>query len=307
MSIVVAILVALAALYAAAIGLVVFFSLRPPRIPVFLSPGAFGLRQEDVVLKAFDGVRLAAWWAAPTDRPIAGVAVMAHGYVMSRSELVPLAVRLAEAGIASLLFDFRGHGRSQGAIVTLGPRERLDVQAAVAFCRERQPGTPVAVIGSSMGAAAACLALADDPNLAEALVLDSCYSKLVRAASGWWRLFGGPVAQVLLAPATPIAALFSGTNPYRVDIAECLRSSPRTPTLIFHGTADTLAVPAEAKRNLAALQEAGSARPIARLVWLEGCQHSEGRWIRPREYESALAQFLRDCGIGNWPTSGDGR
>lgn len=306
MSIVVAVLLTLVALYAAAIGLVVFFSLRPPRIPVFLSPGAFGLKQEDVVLKSADGVRLAAWWATPVDQSIVGVAVLAHGYVMSRAELVPLAVRLAQAGIASLLFDFRGHGRSQRAVVTLGPRESLDVRAAVLFARAREPGKPVAIIGSSMGAAAACIALADDPDIADALVLDSCYSKLARAASGWWRLFGGPVAQILLAPATPIAALFAGTNPYRVDIADCLRRSPKTPVLLLHGTADTLAAPTEAERNLAALQEAGGVRAVARLVWLEGCQHSEGRWIRPDEYESALAQFLQECGIGNWPMSREG-
>lgn len=300
MSIFAAVLVAVAALYAAGIGVVVFFSLRPPRIPIFLSPGAFGLDQRDVVLTSADGTRLSAWWATPPDRPIFGVAVLAHGYVMSRSELVPLAVRLAEAGIASLLFDFRGHGRSQRAVVTLGPRESLDVQAAVGFCREAQPDRPVVVIGSSMGAAAAALALADRPGFVDALVLDSCYSKLTRAASGWWRLFGGPVAQVLLSPATPIAAIFARTNPYRVDIADCLRRSPKTPTLILHGTADTLASPAEAERNLTALEEAGSERPIARLVWLEGCQHSEGRWIRPREYEEALARFLAECGIGRW-------
>lgn len=79
--------------------------------------------------------------------------VLAHGF--SGSTAVP-AVRAVAAGLAAratvLAYDARGHGRSTG-LSTLGAREVLDVDAAVA--RARAGGAlRVATVGFSMGAAA---------------------------------------------------------------------------------------------------------------------------------------------------------
>jgi alpha-beta hydrolase superfamily lysophospholipase len=62
----------------------------------------------------------------------------------------------AERGVATLAFDLRGFGRSPGRGVW--PRQALllqDVQEAVAAARREHPGAVVALLGLSMGAAAA--------------------------------------------------------------------------------------------------------------------------------------------------------
>lgn len=79
--------------------------------------------------------------------------VLAHGF--SGSLRVPAFRRVAErlSRTATVLaYDARGHGRSSGR-TTLGDREALDVDAAVAEAR-RRGARRVATVGFSMGAAA---------------------------------------------------------------------------------------------------------------------------------------------------------
>src|SRR5688500_8952192 len=66
--------------------------------------------------------RCAAWLYVPDATP-APCVVMAHGFAAPRRDsLEPYAVRFAEAGFATLLFDFRHFGDSEGE-----PRQVLDV------------------------------------------------------------------------------------------------------------------------------------------------------------------------------------
>jgi len=79
--------------------------------------------------------------------------VLAHGFSGS-TDAPPLrrvALRLARSATV-LMYDARGHGRSAGRC-TLGDREVLDVDAAVAAARA-QGARRVATVGFSMGAAA---------------------------------------------------------------------------------------------------------------------------------------------------------
>ena len=99
-------------------------------------------------LQAADGVRVAA--ESFGDGPY--TFVLLHGFTHSRRDA---AVR----GVASwfarygrvVLIDQRGHGDS-GGVSTLGLREPMDVDAAVAWARTLGAG-PVVTVGFSMGAA----------------------------------------------------------------------------------------------------------------------------------------------------------
>ncbi len=73
------------------------------------------------------------------DRPVPGV-VFLHGFTGSRMEpgyLFPRAARvLAAAGIASLTFDFRGSGESDGEFVNVTvPGEIKDAHRALDFLK----------------------------------------------------------------------------------------------------------------------------------------------------------------------------
>ena len=62
-----------------------------------------------------------------------------------------------------LLFDFRGHGDSDGHTISLGRHERLDVLAAVHYLRAQraEQARTVMGLGISMGASALTHAAAE--------------------------------------------------------------------------------------------------------------------------------------------------
>jgi alpha-beta hydrolase superfamily lysophospholipase len=109
----------------------------------------------DLVLTTADGVRLAArwWWPPPGAHDAGEAVVVVHGFCGRKDgpEVEMIAARQAAAGRRVLTFDLRGHGGSEGA-TTLGFRERLDVDAAVAAARA--DADVVVVVGASMGGVA---------------------------------------------------------------------------------------------------------------------------------------------------------
>jgi len=84
-----------------------------------------------------------------------------YGGTMDDGIVTTVASRLAAAGIATLRFNFRGVGRSEGRHGG-GAAEVDDVRAALDALAERAPGARLALAGYSFGAAVAVrTALAD--------------------------------------------------------------------------------------------------------------------------------------------------
>lgn len=270
-----------------------YVALHPFRSPVFFSPGAMGLPQETFDFDNAEGTRLRATWTSP-DAPV-GAIVAAHGYCMNRAELAPFTAFFAEHGLATLLFDFRSHGQSARGRTGIGTYERIDVVAAVVEARRRVPGGKIVLLGSSMGAAASGFAAGERRDLADAIILDSSYDRLFDAAEGWWNFLGmltgtRSLWRRALWPVVRLARPFAGFDPKSASVAEALRGFER-PVLILHGREDTIAPPFCAERIAAA-----TATP-AEIVWFEGCDHSEMRWLQPDAYREALARFFTGIGL----------
>ena len=90
---------------------------------------------------------------------------LAHGWEGTGRDMVPIATALAERGRRVTVFDMPAHGVSTGRTTTLP--EMAQATSAVA----RAVGTPSAVIGHSLGAAAAVLALRDGLGATKAALL----------------------------------------------------------------------------------------------------------------------------------------
>jgi uncharacterized protein len=120
------------------------------------------------------GVSCAAWLYPPAGDPDkAPVIVMAHGLSGTRRDrLGAFAQRLAAAGIAALVFDYRGFGDSEGQPDLFEPERQLsDWREAIAFARSLGSidAGRVATFGSSLGGGNALAAAAEDPSVAAAI------------------------------------------------------------------------------------------------------------------------------------------
>jgi dipeptidyl aminopeptidase/acylaminoacyl peptidase len=151
--------------------------LYPPRTPVDRSPRDVGITTyRDVTFSTSDGITLRGWYVPSLN---SAAVILAHGHANNRQFLLPDAALLAEHGYGVLLFDFRGHGESDRAAVTLGDHERRDLRAALDFVAAQPDVDPgrIGGLGFSMGAAVLTLVAAEDERL-RAVVIEAPYATL---------------------------------------------------------------------------------------------------------------------------------
>ncbi len=281
------VVLSLLGIYLLALFALAWITLRPFRIPLFLTARALGLPQESVEFQTSDGITLRGWWLVP-ETPRA-VIVLSHGYVMNRAEGVPLAKRMFEEGFAVLLYDLRAHGYSGGKRTSLGWAERYDVAAALNLAEERFPQLPRVAWGSSMGAAATVFALSQKLATAQAAILDSVYSRLSDANDGWWHTFLGPTWKEFAKPVKIICRMMGAPNPAQIDVARALPMVP-CPLILLYGETDLIVPTASQQRNRAAV-------PQADFALFSGCQHSQPRWVDPDRYDDLVLGFLKRIDI----------
>jgi uncharacterized protein len=114
-----------------------------------------------------DGLRLAGLLFMPAATPPAGALLVCHGAGSTKENHAVMAEQARDGGLAALVFDFRGHGESEGAMDASGAHD----VAAAARALLAESGAPwVAVRGSSMGAHWALRAAAADRDLFRSLV-----------------------------------------------------------------------------------------------------------------------------------------
>jgi pimeloyl-ACP methyl ester carboxylesterase len=163
-------------------------TLHPKRWDVGPTPAQLGHAYQDIAFRDHAGLTLRGWWIPGTRHQ---TIVMIHGWTSSRREPMGKAGYLLDAGYNVLVFDLRGHGRSDGDYTTLGYSEPDDVATAVTFARSRDPG-PIALFGFSMGGALAVETGARDAEVS-AVVEDSGYGSVDNVfRAGFQRITGLP-------------------------------------------------------------------------------------------------------------------
>ena len=132
------------------------------------------LNAHTVNFKSDSGTEVAGWWCpVEHDR---GAVLLLPGVRANRLSMVERARFLRHAGYSTLLIDLQATGETHGDRITFGWKESRDVLAAVNFIRATQPTSRVAIIGSSLGGAAALLAI--PPLSVDALVLEAVYPSI---------------------------------------------------------------------------------------------------------------------------------
>ncbi len=139
--------------------------LQPGRVHLDISPPDYGAASEVVHITTEDGIELVAYWTYPKEKKIRGTLLFVHGVGGCKEHFVPLASKLTESGIASIVFDGRAHGESGGIYCTYGFYEKKDVSAVVDFIEEKQLNVPLGIWGNSLGGAIAIQALENDERI----------------------------------------------------------------------------------------------------------------------------------------------
>ncbi len=261
--------------------------------------------------RSLDGLRLRGTLVVPSaSRPNA--AVLVHGGGVTREEggfFTRLASGLASAGIASLRFDFRAHGESEGRQEDLTLAGVVnDIRSAVAHVRETTGSGPVHLIGASFGGGISAFFAATYPEQVQSLVLLNPllnYKKRFVDDKSYWvneqisEEAGRKLTEEGFIAHSPS---FKLGRPLLNEIFylrphEAVRDIV-APTLVVHGTHDTF-IPVESSRRY--VQEI---RGKAKLLEIEGAQHGfaihddpEYRDPQSQEWQAFVIQSVTDWAL----------
>jgi alpha-beta hydrolase superfamily lysophospholipase len=255
------------------------------------------VHETEISLRALDGRTLSASLTLPS-QPASHAVVLVHGGGVTREEggfFTRMAAGLAEAGIASLRFDLRGHGKSDGPQEDSTLTAHLnDIRVALERLREESGAASSHLLGASFGGGLAAYYSAKRPAEISRLVLlnpQLDYKNRYIEQKPYW------IGDHLDADSARKLAEegFLRHSPTvrhgRAMLNEVFWIRPvevlgeiTAPTLIIHGTADTF-VSIDASR--AAITRL---RAPHRLVEIDGAQHGfavhdDPTYAHPRSQE----------------------
>ncbi len=240
--------------------------LYSPNVPsreVIITPQEVGLPYEPVTIPTEDDIELDAWLIPARDQH--GVVAFFHGNSGNISHRLETLQLLHEFGLTTLIFDYRGYGRSGGT-----PSEQGTYRDAEAVWRylteERQLANPdIILFGRSLGGAiAAHLAARHSPG---ALILESAFVSIPKLAA-------------MVYPYLPVQWI----SRYRYPTAELLESIT-CPVLIIHSREDEI-VPFEHGQELFA-----QAKGPKEFLEIHG-SHNDAHLVSHQAYIEGLAGFL---------------
>ena len=256
-----------------------------PKLPLPSEPAQFGLEAETVRFPSSDGLELEGWKIP--GNPARPWLILCHGVGSNRSDLLDIAAGLHRRGFNLFLFDFRGHGGSEGRTTSFGWREQRDLEGALSFLGRQTdvPERPYGVYGISMGAVVAILVAARDERLG-AVAVDSPYAdlddSLGRHLGLLYRLPRGPFLWFV----TTTYRLRFGVWPSRVSPRSAAPALSPRPLLLIQGAED-------ARMPRHGAEEILKASGEPKELWMiRGAGHLEGYSLDPAGYLDRLSRFF---------------
>lgn len=245
-----------------------------------LGDGALG-----VTMDSQDGVRLSgSYWASGSSSTAA--VLLLHGNGGDRRQMVPMANWLSRQGYPVLAIDFRGHGESTPMRKSFGLEESRDAKAAFDWLKRKHPSSRIAVIGYSLGGAAALLG-DQGPLPADAMVLESVYPDIRRAI---FNRIAAQTGAILAYVGEPLLSFQSlpryGVWPSRISPIRATREV-KAPVMIVGGAEDRYTPRAETEAMFEAAGRNGD------LVILNGISHDQVVSVASPEFRARLLRFLQ--------------
>ncbi|MFZ5775166.1 MAG: alpha/beta hydrolase [Thermodesulfobacteriota bacterium] len=228
------------------------------------TPAAIGLPFTPLRLATDDGITIAAWFIPAAGSP-RGAILFCHGNGGNISHRLD-SLRIFHAlGFATLIFDYRGYGESEGQPSEEGTAQ--DARAAYAYLHGQAGFAPhqIVLFGRSLGAAVAAR-LASEVQSA-GLILESAFTSAPDMAAEMFPLL--PARWLCRSDYNTVAAL----------------AGVRCPVLVVHSPDDEMIPFRHGQRLFAA------ARPPKQFLAIQG-DHNSGFLLSGRAYTDGLASFL---------------
>lgn len=246
-----------------------YFIFKPPSV-IRTTPAAFNLDYQEVWLPVATAsgntAYIHAWWI-PADQPEADVWLYLHGNGSNIGDEVARAVWLRQLGFSTLLFDYRGYGRSQDRFPTESSVYE-DIEIVWNYlAQERQiPPERIFLYGHSLGGAIGTELAIRHPEIA-GLVVEASFTSMRTMVNHLYRQF-------LIFPVDLLLH-------QRFDSLSKVRAL-QMPVLFIHGTADRV-VPAQMSETLYA-----AAPEPKKLLVLPDIGHNDIRELGGTQYLEAV-------------------
>jgi hypothetical protein len=256
--------------------------------------------REDLEVTAPDGVKLRGWKfragagnagdAQPgAAEPTGDWVLLFHGVSDHRGGMLGYAGTLLRRGYHVVTMDARGHGQSEGAMVTYGWKEREDTRAVMDALLAREEVHCLFLLGESMGAAVALQAAAAEPRAA-GVVAESAFASLKEVSYDYSGLrISHWLGRTLLRPAAAVALRRAekeggfraeDVSPERAVAARAF------PVLLICGIRDRNIPPRHT-------QKIYRAAIGPKEVWLvPGAPHTGAFGTAPQEFEHRVTDFF---------------
>lgn len=228
-------------------------------------------------------------WHITGGTPSAFTLVLTHGWGDSCLTMLERIEHLAPHFASILVWDLPGHGDSTGTC-TLGTREHNHIPDLIAALPSDAART-IVLYGYSLGAGITLQAADSWPSTLpplRAIILEAPYrfpitpaANVMNSIAAPWRL-NLHLALACIGIDLGFGPSFARSPRFdRAALAAKLATQPTPPTLILHGSADTIC-PLQDSRDIAA------ALPVSTLAIIEIATHTD-LWSRPESRRQALA------------------
>ena len=220
-----------------------------------------------------------------------GLMILCHGYRSNKEALSDLIDMFPYDTI--LLFDFRAHGQSAGNITTIGCKEYRDIIGASHFLQKKgrelygKKYLPVSILGVSMGAAATLKAVAHDPSICDALIIDSSYADLWEVVHQSFTQHSGLPSYPFIPVMESMLASFADCQFRQMKPVEQVRSINK-PILFIHARGDAHTSSADSVRLFREAQNSQS------KLWLAASKEHAGVFKdEPDTYATTVRDFMK--------------
>ncbi|MDH4068892.1 MAG: alpha/beta hydrolase [Ignavibacteria bacterium] len=236
-----------------------------PQQNLVATPAEAGLEFEEVSLSTNDGITLHGWFVPAGDS--APTLLYFHGNAGNISHRLESLKQFHQIGLNTLIIDYRGYGKSQGAPDEEGLYRDADAAWHYLTATRQIPESSIVLLGRSLGGAvAAYLAAEQSP---QALILESTFTSV-------------PDRGAELYPYLPVRFLS------RMNFDSYGRlAHVRCPVLIVHSPEDEIVPYSHGRRLYEAAPEP------KQFLRISG-GHNDGFYLSATHYLQGLTSFLSD-------------